>query len=115
MIHTVLKNFAPHKFVKRTFGFLYPIECPDESIHDLEDNSEGSQAQNNQSSSEEIISNNDDDVNGIQRDDGSPGKQHMIQTVCPKRRAVIKARQRIQQWLNSDEEASVGSTCCGSC
>ena len=42
-------------------------------------------------------------------DDTDSPKDDMQQTVRPTRKAVIKARHRIQQWLSPNEESSLGS------
>ena len=110
VIRSAKVTIAPRKFIKRAINFLYPIECPDQSVHDLEDNLDGNQSSNNQSGSEEMISNNDDD-DDVQRDDNDESPERQDDVMCttrPTRKAVIKARQRIQQWL-SPEEASLGS------
>ena len=87
---------------------MYPIECPEERNAEKEthlvDSSSSPSGERN-IDSEDDHENKDDDINY-----DTSGDQSKVQTIRPTRKAVIKARQKLKQWLNpGEDEVSVGS------
>jgi len=107
MIQSAKVTVGQHKSIKRPLSLLYPIECPKENISHSSNISEENQAKDNESCNEETIGYRDYD--DMLNDDTDSPKDDMQQTVHPTHKAVIKTRQRIQQWLSPNEESSLGS------
>ena len=98
---------TPHKVLKRALNLLYPIECPrdrNNTDFDLKQN-----VRDNQISSEEIDS--DSEMFTEQDDNDLPeNQQDLVQDTRPTRKAMMKARQRLKQWLSLDsDKPSLGS------
>ena len=95
---------APHKIIKRALNLLYPIECPrDKNNADIDSREV---LKDNQISSEEIGS--DSEIITEHNDKDLP--EDFVQDTHPTRKAMMKARQRVKQWLRPDiDEPSLGS------
>lgn len=98
---------APHKVIKKALNLLYPIECPrDQNNTDVNSKE---LLQDNQISSEEIDSNSET-ITEHDDKDLPENQQDMVQDTCPSCKAMMKARQRLKQWLTPDtDESSLGS------
>ena len=86
---------APHKFLYRPLSLLYPIECPDHK----EDRVNVCQGGGNDS----LVNSDDNDSEDISNE-GSIDNSSMedYHTNHPIRKATIKARLRLKQWLKPD-------------
>ena len=95
---------APHKIIKRALNLPYPIECPrDRNNTDI---TSREVLQDNQISSEEIDSDSETIIEHNDRD----LPEDFAQDTRPTRKAMMKARQRLKQWLSPDtDEPSLGS------
>jgi len=111
MIRSAKITVGPHKYLKRPLNLLYPIEYSNDNANYSGDSSGENQTNDNESCTEEKVGSNDCDDS--QTNDSDSPENDVQQIVHPTRRAVIKARQRIQEWLNPDEEPSLGSVMAG--
>ena len=89
---------APHKIIKRALNLLYPIECPrDRNNTDI---TSREVLQDNQISSEEIDSDSETIIEHNDRD----LPEDFAQNTRPTHKAMMKARQRLKQWLSPDTD-----------
>ena len=92
------------KFIKRALNLLYLIECPRDKSNT--DTNSKEVLQDNQISSEEM----DSDSETIIEHDDQILLEDLVQDTRPTCKAMMKARQRLKQWLSSDTDGpSLGS------
>ena len=89
---------APHKIIKRALNLLYSIECPrDRNNTDI---TSREVLQDNQISSEEI----DSDSETIIEHNDRYLPEDFAQDTHPTCKAMMKARERLKQWLSPDTD-----------